>query len=324
MEIAVESAMREPEIFVFVPSYNHSPFIEICLRSIFSQSKKPRKLLVIDDGSRDESPAIIERVLKDCPFEAEFIARENRGLCRTLNEGFAASEGDYFAYLGSDDLWMPDFLKRRTELLEKRGNAVLAYGHAFLMDENGVIFDSTAEYTDSWGNYPDGDVRGMLLSGIAPVSSTVVYRSSALADLKWNESARLEDYEMYLKLMMRGEFAFDPALLSVWRHHRYNTSSDRLLMLREVLAAQQRNREIIGLTDDELAKLAAAAKFKYARMELQYGQKLSALSLAASSWRGAESAAQIARFGLRMLVPMAAVNLWRKFRKQRFVEKNSE
>ncbi|MCV5533987.1 glycosyltransferase family 2 protein, partial [Escherichia coli] len=75
------------------------------------------------DGSRDESVAVIERVLKDCPFDSELIARENRGLCRTLNEGFAASEGDYFAYIGSDDLWLPDFLKARVELLEKRRKA---------------------------------------------------------------------------------------------------------------------------------------------------------------------------------------------------------
>ncbi|MCV5928209.1 hypothetical protein OFO11_40560, partial [Escherichia coli] len=74
---------------------------------------------------------------------------------------------------------------------------------------------------------------------------------------------------MYLKLMMRGEFAFDPAVLSVWRHHRYNTSGDRLLMLREVLAAQQRNREAIGLSDNEFVRLAERVKFKYARMELQ-------------------------------------------------------
>lgn len=324
MEIAVEDMGPGPEVFVFVPSYNHAPFIETCLRSIFSQTKKPRKLLVIDDGSRDESVAVIERVLKDCPFDSELIARENRGLCRTLNEGFAASEGDYFAYIGSDDLWLPDFLKARVELLEKRRKAVLAYGHAFLMDENGTIFDSTAEYTDSWGDYPDGDVREMLLQGIAPVSSTVVYRRSAVEGLMWNESARLEDYEMYLKLMMRGEFAFDPAVLSVWRHHRYNTSGDRLLMLREVLAAQQRNREAIGLSDNEFVRLAERVKFKYARMELQYGQKLSALRLAKESWRGAESAFQLLRFGLRLFVPMAAVNLWRSTRKKHFTEKVSE
>lgn len=324
MEFAVGSQKDKPGVFVLVPSFNHSPFIESCLRSIFAQKLPPRKLLVIDDGSGDNSVAVIEKVLKDCPFDSELIARENRGLCRTLNEGFAAADAEYFAYIGSDDLWLPEFLEARVSLLGQRENAVLAYGHAFLMDEDGVIFDSTANYTDSWGNYPDGDAREMLLAGIAPVSSTVVYRRSALEGVEWNESARLEDYEMYLKLMTRGEFAFDPAVLSVWRHHRYNTSGDRLLMLRELLAAQDRNRDLLGVSDDELRQIANRTKFRYARMELQYGQKMSAIRLAKESWRGAENARQLASFGLRLFVPMPAVKLWRKFRKNYFNAAKSE
>ncbi|HLM59831.1 MAG TPA: glycosyltransferase family A protein, partial [Pyrinomonadaceae bacterium] len=73
-------------VSVLVPSYNHAPFIERTLRSIFKQTLAPKKLIVIDDGSKDESAAIIERVLEDCPFSAEFIRRENRGLSVTLNE----------------------------------------------------------------------------------------------------------------------------------------------------------------------------------------------------------------------------------------------
>ena len=75
-------------VSVVVPSYNHAQFIEATLRSIMKQTLAPAQLLVIDDGSSDESPAIIERVLNDCPFPCELIARNNRGLCATLNEGF--------------------------------------------------------------------------------------------------------------------------------------------------------------------------------------------------------------------------------------------
>jgi alpha-1,3-rhamnosyltransferase len=103
---------QNSEVFAFVPSYNHAPFIEKCLTSIIGQTLQPAKLLVIDDGSKDDSPRIIERILNDCPFDAELIVRENRGLCRTLNEGFARSAGKYFAYVGSDDYWLPEFLPR--------------------------------------------------------------------------------------------------------------------------------------------------------------------------------------------------------------------
>ncbi len=105
---------------VLIPSYNHAPFIERTLRSVFSQTLQPKKLLVIDDGSTDNSAEIIERVLKDCPFENEFITRENRGLCATLNEGFAKLDGEFFAYFGSDDVWFPAFLEEQTDSFEKK------------------------------------------------------------------------------------------------------------------------------------------------------------------------------------------------------------
>ncbi len=307
-----------PDVFVVVPSYNHAPFIEICLRSIIGQTRSPKKLLVIDDGSRDDSPAIIDRVLKDCPFDSELIVRENRGLCRTLNQAFELSTGKYFAYIGSDDYWLEGFIENRVKLLEGRPGAALGYGHAYFVDENGREYDSTAEYISTWGNYPDGDPRRMLLRGIAPVSSTLFYRRSALEVVSWNEDSRLEDYELYLKMMQVGEFAFDPAILSAWRQHGYNTSGDTLLMLNEVIAAQERNFDILGLTRDELIEIQTETRYRYARELLQHGEKRSALKLASANWRGAPETFDLFRFGFRMLIPMAAVNAYRRRKRERF------
>src|ERR1700730_16040058 len=88
-------------VSVVVPSYNHGQFIGTCLRSITRQSLAPSELLVIDDGSTHGSLAVIEEFLKDSPFPCELVARSNRGLCATLNEGLARTHGEYFAYLGS-------------------------------------------------------------------------------------------------------------------------------------------------------------------------------------------------------------------------------
>ena len=130
---------RSGETFVVVPSYNHARYVERTLRSIFHQTHFPSKLLVIDDGSIDGSTAVIEQILNECPFDCELIARENRGLCRTLNEALDMSSGNYFAYISSDDLWLPDLLKSRLGILSHRPNAVLAYGPAFVIGET-IIF----------------------------------------------------------------------------------------------------------------------------------------------------------------------------------------
>src|SRR5437763_1934488 len=164
-------------VSVVMPSYNHAPFIEAALRSVFKQTHAPARLLVIDDGSQDGSPRVVERVLSECPFTCEMIARENRGLCATLNEGLAKTRGRYFAYLGSDDLWLPDFLAARLHTLDARARAVLAYGHAFIIDEAGQVVDCTLD----WADYRDGDARRMLFEEtFAPMSPTVVYRRAAL------------------------------------------------------------------------------------------------------------------------------------------------
>lgn len=307
---------QNSEVFAFVPSYNHAPFIEKCLNSIIGQTLPPKKLLVIDDGSRDDSPKIIERVLKNCQFEAELIVRENRGLCATLNQGFSLSSGKYFAYVGSDDYWLPEFFAARVKLMENRDGAVLGFGHAFLIDGAGRIFDSTENYADSWADYSDGDARPMLLKGHAPISSTVIYRRAALENVSWNEASRLEDYEMYLKLMNAGDFAFDPQPFSVWRHHSYNTSGNIGLMMDEVIDAQNRNFKDLGIGAAELRKIQMNTKFRYAREFLQHGDKRQALNVAAANWRGAGSNLELAKFALRMFVPMSVINFRRNLRKK--------
>lgn len=299
-------------VSVVVPSYNHATFIEATLRSIMKQTLAPAELIVIDDGSSDDSPALIDRVLNDCPFHCELVARNNRGLSATLNEGFARTCGDYFAYLASDDLWLPDFLKARVSLLESRVDAVLAYGHSYLIDEENQIVDSTAD----WARYVDGDVRQMLLQTTAPMSPTVLYRREALEQQRWNEQSRLEDYDLYLRLSAEGAFAFDPQVLSAWRRHSSNVSWDQTLMLEEQLKAQRKAALRFGLTGEQTENLQRATRFNRAEDFLRVGQKSPALNLMLHNLRGANSPRATARMLLRLLIPNLIMR-WRARVRQR-------
>jgi len=307
------------DVFAFVPSYNHAPFIEKCLTSIIDQTLPPKKLLVIDDGSRDDSPRIIERVLKDCPFDAELIVRENRGLCATLNQGFALSSGKYFTYIGSDDFWLPEFFERRVKLLEERAEAVLGFGHAYLIDETGESFGCTADYDEEWAKYPDGNPRRMLLSGVSPVSSTVFYRRTALEKVRWNENSRLEDYEMYVRIAALGDFAFDPQVLSVWRHHSYNTSKDLLLLYNEVIKAQNENAASLGVSPEELEKFQSRIKFRSMKVLLQNGYKRDAIRLGMESWRNASSAREVGKSMIQLMLPRGVLESYQKRKREKQV-----
>jgi alpha-1,3-rhamnosyltransferase len=299
-------------VSVVVPSYNHAPFVEAALRSIFKQTLAPARLLVIDDGSRDGSPQIIERVLNECPFPCELIARENRGLCATLNEGLGKTKGRYFAYLGSDDLWLPGFLAARVALLEARESAALAYGHAFLVDERGDVLDCTLD----WAAYADGDARAMLLEETyAPMSPTVVYRRASVERHGWNERARLEDYELYLRLSAEGEFGFDPRALSAWRRHGSNTSRDFVWMIEARLEAQRNVADQLGLSPDELEHFQRALNFAGAEDLLRLGDKKAALKFLRRGFADAPSARALARVAFRLVTPYSLFK-WRSRRRQ--------
>jgi len=308
---------KRPEIFVVVPSYNHAPFIEKCLNSIFSQTLRPNKLLVIDDGSSDDSPKLIEKVLRDSPFDTELIVRENRGLCRTLNEGLTTSSGEYFAYIGSDDLWLPNFLAERAKLLDERKDAVLAYGHSYLIDDDNRVFGCTADYKDEWAKYADGDPTSMLLNGVSPVSSSVFYRREPLTRSPWNENAKLEDYELYVRLMAFGEFAFDRQVLSAWRHHSYNTSRNLMLMQTEVIAAQNRNAGNFGVERRELAQAQSRSKLRYARELLQNGRKREGLKLFKESWRAADSTASLGKPLAQLMLPERFLQFYQRKKREK-------
>ncbi len=297
-----------PDVTVVVPSYNHARFVERTLRSIFAQTLAPKNLIVIDDGSKDESVAVIERTLRDCPFASELIVRENRGLCATLNEALSKTDSEYFAYISSDDLWFPGFLSSRSRMLNERPKAVLAYGYSFLIDDEDSIVDSTS----NWAEYADGDALPMLLRPVIPASASVLYRTEILKEFGWNNGAVLEDYELYLRLARRGEFALDRGKpLSAWRVHDSNTSADFPLMMNEWLAAQRRTRAETGLTDYELDEIQRRIRFRCVADFIRRGHRAEAWKMFLEN-HGAGSLASKLKMLARFGIPKAGYELRRR------------
>ena len=305
-------AVIHPDVFVVVPSYNHARFVEKCLRSIIGQTLRPKKLLVIDDGSTDGSPAVIEKVLNDCPFASELIARENRGLCATLNQAHALSSGEYFGYLGSDDLWLPEFLEKQTTLLTERTKAVLAFSHAYLIDENDNITGSTADWTD----FADGDLLPLLMQGVVFSSPGVLYRRSALENQEWNEASRLEDYEMYLRLAADNDFARNKKILCGWRQHGSNASSRLPTMFDEMIATQARLAPGFGVDENEFARMQKQMKFAAVENFVRHGFRREGVRLFFDNIGGAESPVHVAKTALRLAVPQKLFR-WNRRRRQR-------
>lgn len=272
----IREIRQNPPVSVIIPSYNHSRFIQTTLEGVFAQTYKNIHLIVIDDGSTDNSPEIIEKTLKNCPFESKLIVRPNKGVVLTLNEGLEMARGEYIAPISSDDLWLPDFVGRRVSQLQSRPNAVLAYGHTWTIDENDKIIGSTMD----WADYNDGDARNMLLTKNPPLGSTIVHRKSVLEKEKWKPGVFVEDYELLLRLCLLGEFAFEPNVLSAYRIHANNVSKETDSLIYSKMQSYELNAAGLGLSAQDLADIKLRLDWNTAEIYFSSGRRLKALQTA--------------------------------------------
>ncbi|MBO5693618.1 MAG: glycosyltransferase family 2 protein [Tidjanibacter sp.] len=104
-----------PQFSVIIPLYNKAAEVEATVRSVLAQSLEPLEIVVVDDGSTDESAAVVERIASPL---VRLIRQPNTGECAARNRAMAEARGDYFALLDADDLWKPEFLEEIASLIE--------------------------------------------------------------------------------------------------------------------------------------------------------------------------------------------------------------
>jgi glycosyltransferase involved in cell wall biosynthesis len=105
-------ADEQPLVSVILPVYNGARFLRAALESVFSQTYRAFEVIVVDDGSVDESGAIAQSFP-----EAHYIRQENQGVAAARNNGIDAARGEFFAFLDQDDLWTPEKLKVQIDYL---------------------------------------------------------------------------------------------------------------------------------------------------------------------------------------------------------------
>lgn len=119
---------------VIIPLYNKAPYVEKALRSVLAQTFLDYELIVVNDGSKDDSLAVAQRVLGGS--HAVIIDQENAGVSMARNNGVAASHGDYICFLDADDWWEPAFLERMDALVDEYPDAGI-YGSGYFLVKNG-------------------------------------------------------------------------------------------------------------------------------------------------------------------------------------------
>jgi hypothetical protein len=149
-------ALRPPLVSVLMPTYNRARFVIEAVRSVLDQSYEALELVVVDDGSTDETRDVLAAVHD---ARLRMVATPHRGIGAALNAGLAIASGDFVARLDSDDIWSRTMLADQLSALTARPDVDVVYARSEVIDERG---DRKYEY---WGQplrFPDDPLLSLL------------------------------------------------------------------------------------------------------------------------------------------------------------------
>ena len=131
---------RKPLVTIIVPAYNRAGgLLEATLDSILGQDYENLECLVLDDGSTDSTPQVLERYAAAHPERMRWERHENMGQPKTLNRGFEMARGELIGYLNSDDLFLPGAVGKLAALLVENPEAALAYPAYRVIDQDDKV-----------------------------------------------------------------------------------------------------------------------------------------------------------------------------------------
>jgi glycosyltransferase involved in cell wall biosynthesis len=208
-----------PLVSVILPNFNGGQFLRKAVRSILGQTYRHFELIYIDDGSTDNSMAIM-RTIKD-PRVRMIINRENRGLVYCLNLGIQSAQGKYIARMDADDISLPHRLKCQIQFMEKHSSISIC----------GAWIKTIGRKHTCWRNdrlpISDVSIKLRLFFGNSLVHPTVMMRKAFIdaRSLSYNpDMKKIEDYDLWSRVGNAAQFANIPKTLLKYRYHDLNLS----------------------------------------------------------------------------------------------------
>ena len=245
-----------PLVSVVVVSYNQGRFLEQALESVLEQEYKPLEVLVVDGGSTDGSIDTIERYADQLAW---WTSEPDRGQAHALNKGFGRARGEVLGWIASDDALLPGAISRVVAELERDADALLVYGEALFVDEEGrEIFALPARPFDR-----DEMLRRCENFVVQP-GSLFRRRAWELAGPLEEDSHYLFDFAFALRVAQHGRVKAIPDRIALYRVHPESKSGGAsLLKARDYVRFAE--RELDGREGRARALVAAGDYFYDAR-----------------------------------------------------------
>ena len=225
----------EDSVSVVIPTKNGGPLLMATLDSVFAQTRPPLEIIVVDDGSTDDTVAQLAPLAAS--GRVRLISQPTAGTAHARNTGVAAATGTLIALLDHDDLWPPETLAGQVEALAARPDAVLAYGDM-------ESFGMERPYRWPGPTGPAGDVLGAFRrkNWIRSPGQAVI-RAAAIRAVGGFDAALAgaDDWDLYLKLAGRGPFVYTGRLALRYRVHAGNQSKQAWRLFRRACLVQARH-----------------------------------------------------------------------------------
>ena len=216
--------MSQPRVSVVIPTYNCAALLPAAVRSAYAQTLPPYEVVVVDDGSTDDTPAVLESLRAALPSSFVTDRKPNGGEASSRNRGVALAQGDYVAFLDQDDLWARDKLERQIALmLADPGLGLTFSAYTRVSGETRTLVRQ-----EGWTEDADAALL-RLMDGCCVTSSTVVVRRGVFDTVgPFDESMWLgNDWDMWVRIAASGQrFGYVPEPLMEYLWHAGNMSRD--------------------------------------------------------------------------------------------------
>jgi hypothetical protein len=224
-----------PRVSVVVPNYNYARFLPARLASIFAQEPAPFEVIVLDDGSTDDSLAVLARLAREYPIRVVSGAANSGSVFRQWLRGVRAARGDLVWIAEADDLAEPGFLASLLPAF-RRQDVVMAYCQSRQIDQHGATLepdylDYVAEFDATRWEQPyvatvEEELRhGLAVKNTIPNVSAALFRRGVLAEVLEQHLDEIVafrvagDWQAYLRVLENGAIAFEPKPLNLHRRH---------------------------------------------------------------------------------------------------------
>ncbi|WP_404347853.1 glycosyltransferase [Sutcliffiella horikoshii] len=192
--------MSSSLVSVITPSYNAEKFISATIESVRTQTYTNWEMIIVDDCSKDETREILKEYAELDPRIKPIFLEENSGAAVARNTALKAAQGDYVAFLDSDDLWVPDKLEKQLAFMQKNDYA-FSFTAYNLMDESGKPLDKVISVPKQI------DYKGLLKNTIIGCL-TVMIDTRKVEPLQMPLIRTRQDYALWLKVLRQGHVAY--------------------------------------------------------------------------------------------------------------------